>query len=138
MRNETFFIGENQNPFKAVAFCAVRAFFTTAITTHPQPTYFIWFGDRYEAAGTLRHPPHSPSNQPRRFLAADGKFVRSCLPQPFFRILNSCFRKNHLANSLPVTDGMVKVAQTARLPMLCAFWKIELKETGCRFLFSSI
>jgi hypothetical protein len=36
----------------------------------------IWFADLHEAAGTLRHPPHSPSNQPRRFLAAVGNVIR--------------------------------------------------------------
>ncbi|MGA2787307.1 MAG: hypothetical protein ABSF60_07245, partial [Verrucomicrobiota bacterium] len=65
-----------------------------------------------EAAGTLRHPPHSPSNQTRRLLAAVGKFVRSCLPQPWFPVLMFNFRKTHLANFLPVTGSTLKFGQT--------------------------
>jgi hypothetical protein len=96
------------------------------------------FGDLHEAAGTLRHPPHlPPSNQPRRFLAAVGKFVRSCLPQPFFPVSNLNFRKTQLANSLPVKESVVTDAQTARLTRVCVFWKIEPMEKGCRLLFSS-
>jgi hypothetical protein len=48
------------------------------------------------------------------------------------------FSQDHLANSLPVTNGTVNVGQTARLPMVCAFWKIKRKETGCRLLLNCI
>jgi hypothetical protein len=110
---------------------------TTILFNLVQP-FLIWLVDLHEAAGTLRHPPHSPSNQPRRFLAATGKVVRCCFPQPFFQGLKYFFRKTHLANSLPVTDSVVNVDQTARRPRLCAFGKIEPKESGCRLLLSRI
>jgi hypothetical protein len=37
-----------------------------------------------------------------------------------------------------MTESMVNVGQTARLPMLRVFWEIEPKETGCRLLLSRI
>jgi hypothetical protein len=53
---------------------------------------------------------------------------------------NSCFENYATSISkLLANDGQqVNVGQTARLPMLRAFWKIELKETGCRLLLSRI
>jgi len=112
--------------------------FPTTILFNLVQAFLLWLVDLHEAAGTLRHPPHSPSNQPRRFLTATGKVVRSCFSQPFFQVLKYFFRKTHLANSLPVTDSVVNVGQTARLPRLCAFLEIESKESGCRLLLSSI
>jgi hypothetical protein len=37
-----------------------------------------------------------------------------------------------------MTESMVNVGQTARLPMLRVFRKIEPKETGCRLLLNRI
>jgi hypothetical protein len=103
-------------------------------------SYFVWRSSRSGSGGRLAAPasPSSPSNQPQRFLAVVGNGVRSCFTQPFFPILNFCFRKSQLANFLPMTESMVNVGQTARLPMLRVFRKIEPKETGCRLLLNRI
>jgi hypothetical protein len=94
------------------------------------------FMKRRAPCGTRR--PSSPSNQPQRFLAVVGNIIHNCFTQPFFPVLNFCFRKSQLANFLPMTESMVNVGQTARLPMLRVFRKIEPKETGCRLLLSRI
>jgi hypothetical protein len=91
----------------------------------------------YKAAGTLRHPPHSPSNQPQRLLAAVGNDIRSCFPHPVSLMLIFCFRETRLASALPVPDRAGNAGQTARLPMLCAFWQIKVEETDCRLLLNS-
>jgi hypothetical protein len=145
MCNETFFVGENKTALLLLRFAQPEHSSPSHDPGFPTTTIFylvqlllLWLVDLHEAAGTLRHPPHSPSNQPRRFPAATGKVVRSCFPRPFFQVLKYFFRKTHLANSLPVTANAVNVGQTARRPRLGAFGKIEPKESGCRLLLSRI
>jgi hypothetical protein len=117
------------------------------ILHHPAPTYskdtyliicLAIFPERKRRAPCGTRRPSSPSNQPQRFLAVAGNGVRSCFTQPFFPVLNFYFCKSQLANFLPMTESMVNVGQTARLPMLRVFRKIEPKETGCRLLPSCI
>jgi hypothetical protein len=48
------------------------------------------------------------------------------------------FSQDSISKLLANDGQQVKVGQTAQLPMLRAFWKIELKETGCRLLLSRI